>query len=159
MGCRNNNDNCVCDAVQNILDQQEAVEDQCPSSCYANLLSPAVEPGRDTIPFILYTKKGTPFTAYGVGNNFENFQTPFFRVSNLDDCCATLELLDPVLAFEPDCNIDARTILCNTELVRRTNICIEVDLNCFCAIQCLSPDLVENLLAGAGRNGSKRKSR
>ncbi|MBM6618246.1 CotY/CotZ family spore coat protein [Bacillus suaedaesalsae] len=156
MSCSNNN--CVCDAVQNILDQQEAVEDQCPTSCYTNLLAPTVAPGRDTIPFILYTKKGKPFSAFG-GIGGDSFRTPFFRVSNLDGCCATLELLEPDLngGGVNDCTSDIEEIICRTEELERTGFCIEVDLDCFCAIQCLSPDLVESVLSGAGRH--KRKHR
>ncbi|MFZ3589259.1 CotY/CotZ family spore coat protein [Bacillus sp. DJP31] len=144
MSCNSGN-NCVCDAVQAILDAQEAVEDQCPTSCFSNLLSPAVSPGRDTIPFILYTKKGKPFTAFGNLNpGLNSFQTPFFRVRALDGCCATLELLES--NDEPDCNVDVAQLICNTEQLFRTQNCIEVDLDCFCAIQCLSPDLVANFM-------------
>lgn len=49
--------NCVCRAVEEIFDAQEAIEEQCPTSCFSNLLNPATSPGRDTVPFILYTKK------------------------------------------------------------------------------------------------------
>lgn len=48
-------ENCVCDAVDKILAEQEAVEDKCPTSCYSNLLSPTVS-GKDTIPFLLLIK-------------------------------------------------------------------------------------------------------
>ena len=49
-------ENCVCDAVDKILAEQEAVEDKCPTSCYSNLLSPTVS-GKDTIPFLLLIKR------------------------------------------------------------------------------------------------------
>lgn len=49
-------ENCVCDAVEKILAEQEAVEEQCPTGCYTNLLSPTVT-GKDTIPFLLFDKK------------------------------------------------------------------------------------------------------
>ncbi|KAA0546545.1 spore coat protein [Bacillus sp. BGMRC 2118] len=124
--------NCVCDAVENIHDLQEAVEDQCPTSCYSNLLSPANFLG-DTIPFILYTKKGEPFKAFGNIGGEDCFKTPFFRVENIDDCCATLSLL------MPDCSD-----ICGVNNLVKTAFCIEVDLSCFCAIQCLDPRLVVN---------------
>ncbi|WP_456275840.1 CotY/CotZ family spore coat protein [Bacillus sp. AK128] len=143
MSC-NDGLNCVCDAVEAILDAQEAVEDNCPTSCYSNLLSP-VAAGRDTIPFILYTKEGKPFTAFGnLKPGLNSFKTPFFRVRGLDGCCATLELLESDV--EPDCEIDnLKELICDTEQLFRTNNCIEVDLKCFCAIQCLDPSLVAPL--------------
>ncbi|XYY60293.1 CotY/CotZ family spore coat protein [Bacillus velezensis] len=49
-------ESCVCDAVEKILAEQEAVEEQCPTGCYTNLLSPTVT-GKDTIPFLLFDKK------------------------------------------------------------------------------------------------------
>ncbi|BBP88560.1 hypothetical protein BsIDN1_21780 [Bacillus safensis] len=49
-------ENCVCDAVDKILAEQEAVEDKCPTSCYSNLLSPTVS-GKDTIPFFTFLIK------------------------------------------------------------------------------------------------------
>ncbi|MBM7659727.1 hypothetical protein JOC85_000494 [Bacillus mesophilus] len=152
MSCKDHDFNCVCDAVRNIADLQDAVEDNCPTSCYSNLLNPAFAPGRDTIPFILYTKKGKPFTAFGnirpdnvsspvIGMNA--FKTPFFRVNSVDGCCATLELLESDV--EPDCRKDVEDIICGTERLFRTNNCIEVDLSCFCAIQCLTPELLAPL--------------
>lgn len=49
-------ENCVCDAVEKILAEQEAVEEQCPTGCYTNLLNPTIA-GKDTIPFLLFDKK------------------------------------------------------------------------------------------------------
>lgn len=53
-------ENCVCDAVDKILAEQEAVEDKCPTSRYSNLLSPTVS-GKDTIPFLLFDKRADCF--------------------------------------------------------------------------------------------------
>jgi spore coat protein Y len=145
MSCKkhDSSDNCVCDAVRNILAQQDAVEEQCTSSCFSNLLAPIAN-GADTIPFILYTKKGTPFSAFGgfspTPQLRDTFRTPFFRVRDLDDCCATLELLEPIGVPEgQDCEADIERIICRTDSLRRSNFCIEVDLDCFCAIQCFNP--------------------
>lgn len=126
---------CVCDAVENIFEQQEAVQDNCPTSCYSNLLNPVKSLG-DTIPFILYNEKGTLFKAFGnVGDNC--FETAFFRVENIRHCCATLRLLLPL-----DCHGHLTHEVCNVKELVKTKNCIEVDLTCFCAIQCLSPKLV-----------------
>ncbi|MGP3610285.1 CotY/CotZ family spore coat protein [Anoxybacteroides rupiense] len=137
--------NCVCRAVEEIFDAQEAIEEQCPTSCFSNLLNPAISPGRDTVPFILYTKKGDPFTIFGNVGGFTGdmacFKTIFFRVENIKDCCATLSLLRPV-------DGDGETISvcdpCDPDFfgLEKTNYCIEVDLQNFTAIQCLPPDLV-----------------
>ncbi|MCD7034997.1 spore coat protein [Metabacillus sp. GX 13764] len=141
--------NCVCRAVENIKAEQDAVEEQCPTSCFSNLLSPTMAPGRDTIPFLLFDKKGNLFSAFGNVGGFSDdnhcFQTIFFRVENLNGCCATLSLLRPV-------NVKGETISvcdpCDPEFfgLEKTDFCIEVDLLCFCAIQCLSPDLVNRAM-------------
>ena len=57
MSCKDRN--CVCEAVEAILDAQEEVQDRCPTSCFSDLLSPVAFRG-DTIPFMLFTKKGKP---------------------------------------------------------------------------------------------------
>ncbi|QOR67610.1 spore coat protein [Cytobacillus suaedae] len=145
--------NCVCEAVENIKDLQDAVEDQCPTSCFSNLLSPVANLG-DTIPFILYTKKGDLLKAFGnVGELMggDCFKTPFFRVEDIrGNCCATLSLLMPLrngdLVDFDDCDVD----VCDVNGLVKTDFCIEVDLTCFCAIQCLNPRLVNNNVAGVG---------
>jgi spore coat protein Y/spore coat protein Z len=129
------NKNCVCDAVENILDQQEAVNDKCSTSCYSNLLNPVKSLG-DTIPFILFNEKGSLFKAFGnVGGDC--FETAFFRVENIKNCCATLRLLLPL-----DCHGHLAHDVCDVKKLVKTKNCVEVDLTCFCAIQCLSPRLV-----------------
>ncbi|MBE4909411.1 spore coat protein [Bacillus luteolus] len=132
--------NCVCEAVLNIKDLQDAVDDDCPTSCFSNLLAPTQFVG-DTIPFLLYTKKGDLFKAFGnVGELLPGdcFKTPFFRVEDVrKDCCATLSLLRPV-----DGRGSCKDDVCDVERLVRTDFCIEVDLRCFCAIQCLDPRLV-----------------
>ncbi|WP_078435170.1 CotY/CotZ family spore coat protein [Metabacillus halosaccharovorans] len=152
MGCKDKKDrdnNCVCEAVEQILAEQEAVEEiSCPTSCYSNLLGPVSGPQRDTIPFILYGKKGELFKAFGNVGGFNGdmtcFQTIFFRVEAVEDCCATLSLLRPV-------DVDGNTLSvcnpCDEDFfgLEKTDFCIEVDLDCFCAIQCLSPELVDRV--------------
>lgn len=134
---------CVCEAVENINDLQNAVEENCPTSCFSNLLSPSNTLG-DTIPFILFDQKSKPFKAYGNVGGLQAgdcFTTIFFRVEKVRGCCATLRLLIAfdehrhVLDFSDD---DA----CQVFRLEKSDSCIEVDLNCFCAIQCLNPRLI-----------------
>jgi spore coat protein Y len=152
MGCKEKKDhdnNCVCDAVEQILAEQEAVEEiTCPTSCFSNLLNP-VAGTRDTIPFILTDKKGGLFTAFGnVGGltgDMTCFKTIFFRAESVDDCCATLSLLRPV---DMDGNTECVTDPCDEDFfgLEKSDFCVEVDLDCFCAIQCLSPELVDRIV-------------
>lgn len=152
MGCkerRDNDANCVCEAVEQILAEQEAVEEiSCPTSCYSNLLSPAAGVNRDTIPFILTNKKGELFKAYGNVGGFLGdmtcFKSIYFRVEAVEDCCATLSLLRPV---DVDGHTESVCDPCDECFfgLEKTDFCIEVDLSCFCAIQCLSPELVDRM--------------
>ena len=77
---------------------------------------------------------------------FECFKTPIFRVTKFLDsseCCVVLELLQPQNEegkipssfIESDvCTFFSDS--CITRFVR-TGICITVDLNCFCGVECL----------------------
>lgn len=81
-------ESCVCDAVEKILAEQEAVEEQCPTGCYTNLLSPTIA-GKDTIPFLVFDKKGGLFSTFGNVGGFADdsqcFESIFFRVERLCD--------------------------------------------------------------------------
>lgn len=94
--------------------------------------------GFDTIPFILSNGEN-PFKGFGRTVNGQFFTTIVFGLEKLDinHCCATLSLLVPV-------DIDGIPIEFCDEVysLLRTNICVTVDLNCFCSIQPLSPKLV-----------------
>ncbi|KAA6476107.1 CotY/CotZ family spore coat protein [Bacillus swezeyi] len=139
-------DNCVCEAVENIHDLQNAIDEEgCPTSCFSNLLSPTRHLG-DTIPFILYTSKSKPFVAFGNVGELQAgpcFSTVFFRVENIDNCCATLRLL---IAFDEHRRVldftDDKDKICDVFRLEKTSFCIEVDLECFCAIECLNPKLI-----------------
>ncbi|MTH53212.1 spore coat protein [Bacillus mangrovi] len=140
---------CVCDAVENIADLQDAVEEQCSTSCYSNLLSPVNTLG-DTIPFILYTEKGEPFKAFGNVGELQSgdcFNTIFFRVESVKKCCATLRLL---IAFDDKKHVlnFHKNSACDVFRLEKTDNCIEVDLKCFCSIQCLNPRLINRTLNG-----------
>jgi hypothetical protein len=154
MGCGNDfsyNESCVCKAVNAIKDAQDGIE-KCKTSCFSNLLSPTVGNG-DTIPFILKDCAGNPFHAQGNTGANSCFVSIWFRVENIDDCCATLRILRPFKTNGPLCPEElvskdrSRISLvgaCELDSLRKTNNCIEVDLKCFSAIQCLSPSLVGN---------------
>ncbi|SFE74512.1 CotY/CotZ family spore coat protein [Alteribacillus iranensis] len=157
MGCKKHGcdtGSCVCDALANIKKAQDKVErrdDGCSNSCYSDLLSPRGRDNRrdarDTVPFLLQGKDGKYFYATGGIGTRDCFQTVFFRVESIDEdkCCATLSLLEPDMDIEFDkCCVDP-TSLCDVDEVERTRECIEVDLNCFCAVQCLDPDLVGDI--------------
>ncbi|MCY8101163.1 CotY/CotZ family spore coat protein [Bacillus haynesii] len=139
-------ENCVCEAVENIHDLQNAIEEEgCPTSCFSNLLSPSRNLG-DTIPFIIYTSKSKPFVAFGNVGELQAgpcFSTVFFRVEKIDDCCATLRLL---IAFDDNRRVldftEDKDKICDVFRLEKTNFCIEVDLECFCAIECLNPQLI-----------------
>ncbi|MEC1358723.1 CotY/CotZ family spore coat protein [Bacillus haynesii] len=139
-------ENCVCEAVENIHDLQNAIEEEgCPTSRFSNLLSPSRHLG-DTIPFIIYTSKSKPFVAFGNVGELQAgpcFSTVFFRVEKIDDCCATLRLL---IAFDDNRRVldftEDKDKICDVFRLEKTNFCIEVDLECFCAIECLNPQLI-----------------
>jgi spore coat protein Z len=142
---------CVLDAVEAIKDAQDAVE-ECRTSCFNNLLAPTGVEG-DTIPFVLSNSDGSPFHAFGdVGNSENCFVSIWFRVEEIRGCCATLQVLKPFkdtdkpLAVDDIVGEDKCCIsligACKLEHLEKTNNCIEVDLSCFCSIQCLSPALV-----------------
>ena len=65
-------ENCVCDAVEQIIKEQDAVEETtaCSTSCFGNLLSPTVS-GKDTIPFLLYDKKADCFQHLEMSADFQ----------------------------------------------------------------------------------------
>ncbi|UOQ46948.1 spore coat protein [Gracilibacillus caseinilyticus] len=141
---------CVLDVVLAIDEAQDnVVDNHCDISCsqsIRDLVSPATANGLDTVPFILYDKKGKPFKGYGAEvkshggpARFECFSSFIFRVNDVDEDtgCAVLELL----VFDDDehaCG-DPCEQLDNEQVsdLERTGICITVDLNCFCAITCL----------------------
>ena len=139
-------ENCVCEAVENIHDLQNAIEEEgCPTSCFSNLLSPSRHLG-DTIPFIIYTSKSKPFVAFGNVGELQAgpcFSTVFFRVEDIKDCCATLRLL---IAFDENRRVldftEEKDKICDVFRLEKKNFCVEVDLECFCAIECLNPQLI-----------------
>ncbi len=150
---------CVCETVRAIKEAQDAVdrhEDDCDNNCFDLLGNEECgchkkRHRHDTIPFFLQNDQGIPFFTATVrqrNSGCEVVITPFFRVSKIKDCCATLELLDTGIdiPFPPQGNSMAMFAALQNDTrcldLRRTGKCITVDLTCFCAIQCLDPAFV-----------------
>lgn len=163
MGCgRNNSDSrsnsgCVCDVVRAIKDIQDnaVMDDECVDcpSCFLEPLGSLVSPARrdraDTRVFVLKNADGSPFHAFFSGEN-NACVSIFFRVEDVfDNCCATLRVLIPgrrdgatfipinLVGGGDKCCINLERV-CQVERFRASNDCITVDLNCFCAIQCIA---------------------
>ena len=158
MGCGRSNDvgssGCVCEVVRAILDiQNQATDDDC-STCTTNcfleplggIVSPA-RPSADTRVFTLSTKDGTPFLATFSSDEFHDVCiSVFFRVEDVfDGCCATLRVLvpldkdwDPVELVNGDDSKISLSALCDVKNFRASDSCITVDLDCFCAVQCIA---------------------
>ncbi|UPM53420.1 CotY/CotZ family spore coat protein [Gottfriedia acidiceleris] len=165
---------CVCDVVKFINDLQDCATNTCPTGCDVPFLgaNPNV-PLANTRPFLLYLANGELFRVPAFNNNMmavmsqqanqdgnqnqnKNAQinncqdTVVFRVESVDDdCCAVLRALVPVNNKD---NKDNKNNNQNTfcELVEAdmfvaSNTCVTVDLDCFCAIQCLRDVHVSNL--------------
>ena len=147
---------CICDTLRKIDEAQSVVENNkrlssC-NNCMKKFNLPLTKNNFDTIPIMLICKdKCDFFMGSGIFRKpntmiLECFKTPFFRVTKFldnSDCCVVLELLQPqneegeipssfiendIYAFFSDS--------CITRFVR-TGICITVDLNCFCGVECL----------------------
>ena len=137
-----NTGSCVADVLRDILAaQNNIVDDCCDSSCdrsISDLLGQApVANNLDTVPVLLYCKDCSPFEGFGasrgaIGDVVGSF---YFRVKSINDNnCAVLELLrDPA---DPDSNPNSPVSQFTSNL-EVTEICITVDLDCFCHITCL----------------------
>ncbi|WP_442599217.1 CotY/CotZ family spore coat protein [Neobacillus sp. D3-1R] len=150
---------CVEDVLKAILHaQKKAKKDKecCDTSCKGSiqeLLGEKNKVKKNTIPFILYCGGCEPFKATGVKtycsrkSNEEKFAciTSFiFKVKKVKNGCAVLELLtfkqdkshmgkDSSHDHSPCNQIHCR----NVNDLKRSGICITVDLSCICAITCL----------------------
>lgn len=147
---------CVCDVVRAIKDiQDQAVNNDCEgcqSNCFLEPLGGIVSPSRrhqaDTRVFMLLTKDGTPFKAFYRDNDVcdNDCISVFFRVEDIfDGCCATLRVLEPLNSNRAEVdllNADGTKIdfrkLCQVRNFNLTGSCVTVDLNCFCAIECIA---------------------
>lgn len=157
MGCGNKSggsNNCVCEVVRAILEiQNQAVDNEC-STCTTNcfleplggIVSPA-RPSADTRVFTLSTKTGVPFIATFSSEMYDNACiSVYFRVEDVfDDCCATLRVLVPLNAtgnavelVQGNNTAISLNALCDVVDFAPSDSCITVDLDCFCAVQCIA---------------------
>ncbi|PFN23434.1 CotY/CotZ family spore coat protein [Bacillus cereus] len=149
MSCNENKNHgsshCVVDVVKFINELQDCSTTTCGSGCEIPFLgahnSAAVA---NTRPFILYTKAGLPFEAFAptIPGDLKNCTSPIFRVESVDDdSCAVLRVL--VVVFHdgspvpPTDNPICTFLNVPNSKLKATPTCITVDLDCFCAIQCL----------------------
>ncbi len=159
MGCGNRRDNnvagasrdrgCVCQAVRAIKDIQDAGQDcfDCKNDCFleplGSLVSPTAE-APNTRVFKLYNKEGELFKVHA---KHRCWKTPYFRVKNVfDDCCATLQVLKKVYDSGTEVESEEELMGLNSDFYfEATGDCITVDLDCFCAIQCVDDVFVDNI--------------
>lgn len=135
---------CVCQTAKKI----EALQNKFKKNGCVNESLFYKTSDKDTVPIILFNCNDKPFEAFGdIGDlSYEGhgcFLTHFFRVEDVDSssCCATLSLLKAL--DEYGCVTES---ICDTFRLEKTDVCIEVDLQCFCAIQCASPKLIDRPL-------------
>jgi hypothetical protein len=175
MSCKDNDkkrNHCVCDVVKFINDLQDCATNTCPTGCDVPFLgaNPNV-PLANTRPFLLYLANGELFRVPAFNNNMmavmsqqanqdgnqnqnKNAQinncqdTVVFRVESVDDdCCAVLRALVPVNNGKDNNKNNQNTFceLVDSDMFVASNTCVTVDLDCFCAIQCLRDVHVSNL--------------
>lgn len=146
MGCDSEKmSNCVCDTLLSIVEAQDQVENDCNgcNTAIRELVGGAQTPF-NTIPVLLTCKGDCDlFVGHGVRRD-ENTTTELevihsivFRVNDVDPetCCASLELLQEADTKNKGDLLD----MIETHDFESTNVCITVDLNCFCAVSCLPP--------------------
>ncbi|MCG3089671.1 CotY/CotZ family spore coat protein [Sporosarcina cyprini] len=159
-------DNCICEvvrAIKRVQDIREDIDcDDCRTDCFLTPLGSLVSPARqraNTRVFMLLDDEGNPFKALfnrrriHRENETANEQNKvrdcascfsiFFRVQNVfDNCCATLQVLEPRdargravdLFKHGKLDLDA---VCDAVRFEATGSCVTVDLKCFCGIQCV----------------------
>lgn len=153
--------------IQDLRDDRDC--DDCATDCFLTPLGSLVSPTRqrvNTRVFMLLDKEGDPFKAmFNRGRrrgdrdrDWDRVEATeqgterdrkhscfsvFFRVQNVfDNCCATLEVLEPRdergrrvdLFKHGKLDLDA---ICEVERFEATGSCVTVDLKCFCGIQCV----------------------
>ncbi|WP_050614348.1 CotY/CotZ family spore coat protein [Bacillus testis] len=158
---------CVCSTLLSVAEAQEKVEDECRTGCQQAIdeLNGRVKiRGFDTIP-VLITCNCQPFSGVGAlrsgyGEKMFNVIRSFlFRVNEVDEntCCATLELLKPVVGYHDDYEREDSAdheyedqyyptafdeflaALNDSKKIVRTGICITLDLKAATSVTCLPP--------------------
>ncbi|MFJ8530188.1 CotY/CotZ family spore coat protein [Bacillus sp. NPDC094106] len=129
---------CVCDVVHFIVELQSACVDFiCTSNCLNPMLGmPSSGMKANTRVFSLYTKNGDIFKAHFLDHGCDNDddrKSKFFRAESVDGCCAVLRVLKLADGSFPMCHFE------------KTDQCIVVDLNCFCAIACVEDTFIQGV--------------
>ncbi|MFD0772268.1 CotY/CotZ family spore coat protein [Bacillus sp. CGMCC 1.60114] len=130
------NINCVCDVVNFINELQDCATTSCPTGCDVPFLG-AHQGSRlaNTRPFVLFNGQGTAFGVYIATTGADTFSS-ILRVESVDECCAVLRALE--VQNVPDGQNPISYFLSTpTATLQATNSVVTVDLNCYCAIQCL----------------------
>lgn len=124
---------CICEEMKVLWKEQKMLAEFCKGFRFVHL--PKM---KDTIPFMLQSSdEQAPFTAIIDGGT-----TSYFRLEKLDDnCCAQLTLLKPI-------NFKGRLAVTPEDLyaLKKTSLCIHVEICSFCAITPLSIDLIDRPL-------------
>ena len=150
-GTSHHHEGCVCEVVKTILDiQNQAIDhdDTCGTSCFLEPLGGLSLPSRhhvDTRVFMLLNANGLPFFAWYKSKLGPFLPSPFFRVEDVFDCCATLRVVAPwdfTEGEEMSLLNDSETGLSLTLLpevfdFRKTDTCLTVDLGFFAGVQCI----------------------
>jgi hypothetical protein len=135
---------CICDALFELKKLQDYIN-HSETPYFGKLLSTLV--GVDTIPFTLFRKDGPMFLT-GCDSKEKGkaefcFTTSYFRLEKLDvdTCCATVSLLRPLDIYGEDVES-----MCEVTKLIKTSTCVEIDLDCICAIQCVDVDLLKRII-------------
>lgn len=129
---------CIHEALFELMKLQECIQ-YSSIPYFGKLLARLIEV--DTIPFLLLTKNGF-FEQVGIEEKGKEkfFTTKFFRIEDVDKekNCVKVSLLRPLNLYGEDA-----TELCDVVRLRKTSICMEIDLACICGIQCVELDLLK----------------
>jgi spore coat protein Y len=128
------NNNCICSEMKVLFKEQKIL-----SGSDREFQFICMSKEKDTIPFMLiHNKTKKPFLV-----NYKGTATPYFRLEKIVEeiCCAVLSLLVAV-------DMDGSPVDSDDDFyaLRKTNSCVIVDLNCFCVINPLAPELVNRPL-------------
>lgn len=132
---------CISGALYELMELQDYIKySRIPY--FGKLLARLIEV--DTIPFLLMTKDGF-LEMMGIEENLhkgkkELFKTKYFRIEEMEENgqCAKVSLLRSLDIYGEDTNV-----LCDVAKLRKTAVCIEIDLSCICGIQCVDIDLLK----------------
>lgn len=146
MNCNDSSEN-----ILNILKEIESKQNYNNYSCIQEL--GMNEYICNTIPLMFICKSncecyiGSAVFKDPVTNSFKCFETPIFRLAKVDEEKKTsmLELLQPQTSNGEISPFSCKSGICkffssiSINKFIRTGICIKVNLNCFCGVQCLQP--------------------